>query len=242
MQGKELIFAVKDPPRHWIVEASNKSGKDVFVRGIGAKNNHVTGVSLFKGENDPNVVKNLGQILNITVEHISKNPEGIFAAIEYLPTVLDDIMTQIVLETASRVWAKFLVDKGLEIVVENPWDEDVRGKILAILQTRKLTLKRDPIIRIKEMEVPIPLEPALDDLDRNIAKTLLIRGYYETPRPDGVTQELLCRELHISKPTLEQRMRKIQSIGIKKLLSLREFSEKDLELSWQVLQTKIKPR
>ena len=101
---------------------------------------------------------------------------------------------------------------------------------------------------MKDVEVPIPYEEGInkeavmDKLDKEIAKTLLIRGYYETPRPDGVTQDLLCKELGISKPTLEERMRKIQAIGIKNLLSLRQLSKEGLELSWEALQTKIKPQ
>jgi hypothetical protein len=145
-------------------------------------------------------------------------------------------------ETNSMVWARGLKNKGIEIIVQNPWGSDISEKVSEILKEGGLSLREDPHVTKQGVDVNIPLLnssqmiPKIDDLDKNIARTLLINGYYETPRPDGITQERLAKELQISKPVLEKRMRKIQAIGIRNLLGHQGFTKEEIKAGWETLQ------
>jgi len=239
LAGKETIITVENR-NHWMTKSSVKLDKTISSRDFAHHRNTVQVVSLFENANDPDVIINyFKKLRNSHVNHIAKSSEGIFASMECKTSPLEIAISKIVSETFSRIWTRSHPDNLITIAIQYPWKIEVEEIALKILEKYKLKTQPEVIINDIDMLVPTPSENtllAIDDLDKRIGKTLLMNGYFVTPRPKGVTQQLMCEKLDISKPTLEDRLRKIESIGITQLLGIRGFTETEVDASWKVLQ------
>jgi predicted DNA binding protein len=120
-------------------------------------------------------------------------------------------------------------------------NREFSAKVKAILEEEQKHLKL--CIRLAK-QIDGPVDEGIDDdiseEDKKIAEALLIRGYFKVPRLEGLSEENISSELGISKNTLELKLRKIHSKGIKKILGVRDLRIGDVDLSWNTLQNRIR--
>jgi predicted DNA binding protein len=244
IEANKGIFTV-NVAKHWITDVSGKIGNDVFVRNITfVGKNFVRAASLFKNEhNQDRIMKIFEDVKNCNIIHIKDSSDGLFVTIRCKSTNLDKAAAQIASKTESMVWLRGINREAVEIIVQSPWHNDLFEKGQKIIRRSGLKMVAEPIMVPSKIEIQIPTQEPTDleisEEERRIAEKLLISGYYKTPRPPGVTQERICKDLNITKPTLELRMREIESKGIEHILGLKRYSEEDVSLGWETLQTKF---
>ena len=155
---------------------------------------------------------------------------------------LDKAVKVIQEKTYSKLWIKSNPDDLVNVYVQSPWSINV-DEITQIFKKFDLQLKCKPRIISSDMEVaPLvdDVESKFDETDKKIAKTLLIEGYYSSPRPKGINQEKLAAKIGISKPTLEKRLARIESVGIQNLFGIRSFTKSEKDASLRIFKKKLK--
>ena len=248
LPARRTKFGVMSP-KHWTVNFAKRTGKNVFVRQIEPKGSRSTQLTFFMNQYDKEIVtKYLMRTSDCKLVRLADSPQGILAKISCRRTKLDDLLIKLAKETESRVGMKTRSDGNVEVIIENVWNNEIENKIREIVDSLKVKEKN---LNTKTAQIILPTlseenesstKPNIDDMDRKIAKTLLLKGYYETPRPNKVTQESICNILDIAKPTLESHMRKIESMGIRKILDIQDFTEREVDLSWEMLQAKSRKK
>ena len=162
------------------------------------------------------------------------------------PFPLDTFLQQMLIETGSRVWLKSKPDRFVDVIMECPWDVNLKKIIPEMLKKHDLKISGEMIIKDGKMDVPGPFQETdqlqFDDLDREIGKKLLVSGYFKTPREKGINQDKIAADLKISKPTLEVRMRKISEQALKELLGIREITKEEKIETLEFLKHASKPK
>jgi len=251
LPARETLFVFKNSD-HWAVKASKNLAAPVAVRGFSYENNAVHAFTFFEKANDVEFVSEQMKSGHCKIDHIVKTDSGIAAGVECKISPIDRAMKIIIEKTHSRLWVKSNPDDLICVYVQNPWKENFESEISEIFKKYKLQLAYAPTVKQIMMKVPIPSEtesvpPSIDEEDKIIARTLLVEGYYSSPRPKGLTLDVLRKKLKqkklnvdISKPTLLKRMAKIESLGIQKLFDVAPFSDKTKQASLKIFQENIK--
>jgi len=245
--AKEVTFAF-DHLEHWIRRSSIELDKTITIRDFFSNNEDTVQVfSFFENASAPNEITDyFKKLKDHHIFYLANSKAGIVAGMRCKASPLDNAIKKITNDTFSRLWLKSQPsDEGVYLIIECPWDIDIEKNARITFDNFKLKISHDPIIKEIAMHVPVPTDISymgsqIDELDKRIGRTLLMDGYYATPRPKGIDQKSLAEKLGISKPTLEDRMRKIEAIGLTQLLDIRGFTETEVEASWKVLQNKIK--
>jgi hypothetical protein len=251
LPAQEALFVLKNSD-HWAVEASKDLDSPVSVRVFSYEKNMVHAFSFFEKAKDVKFVSKQVKDQHCRIERIQKTAAGIIAGVECKISPMDLAMKAISEKTHSRLWIKSNPDDLIYVYVQNPWKVDFKKEVLPIFKKYKLQLAYTPTVKQIRMKVPIPNEtestsPVIDEEDKIIASTLLAEGYYSSPRPKGLTLDVLRKKLKqkklnvdISKPTLLKRMAKIESLGIQKLFEAAPFSDKTKQASLKIFQEYIK--
>ena len=239
---KEMTV-VLDSANHWSPKTSKTLMNMILIQGFYFTPKQVTSFSVFEHMTLEDVESYFAKMKDYTLAYACKTQTGVVASIQTRPTDLDKVIDKITSTTSSRLWLRSNPDESVHIIVKCPWDLDIESAVMRMLKQFGLSPRTSPTIKDTTMHVPVPVDiPEIDDLDRKIAKTLLVNGYFLTPRPKGINQAKIAAKLDISKPTLEDRMRRITSIGIIGLLGIRGFTDTEVDSSWNVLQNKIRPK
>ena len=139
-------------------------------------------------------------------------------------------------------------DEKIMLTVDSPVTLEL-GQFAKELKT--LTdVKPDREPKLEKANVPVSdfvdLEPILaEDIseeDRCIAEVLLKSGWYNVPRPEGLTLEVLGEELDLSKPSLIMKIRRLDALGIKKLLGTEVLSQEDRQAAYTVFRRTLGKR
>jgi predicted DNA binding protein len=79
----------------------------------------------------------------------------------------------------------------------------------------------------------------LDEMDFKIAINMLESGYFKAPRPKGLDLKILSEKAGITKPSLIWRMRRLQALGIEKLLGSESIPEEDLKVAADIFVKRL---
>ncbi len=242
IQAKTALFTLEGSD-HWIIDTSKKLAKPVSLQGfLYFKDGNVSARFFFGNvKNVREVTEYVKAIKHCKVDVIAKSPEGIIASIKFKEFPLDKAVKAIQEKTHSKLWINSNPDDLVNVYVQSPWPINV-DKITQIFKKFDLQLKCEPRIMSSDMEVATlvdDVELKFDETDKKIAKTLLIEGYYSSPRPKGINQEKLAAKIGISKPTLEKRLARIESVGIQHLFGIRPFTKNEKDASLTIFKKKL---
>lgn len=245
ISATEGIFTIKGST-HWAIGTSKGLDRSVSVREFSYSKDKVRAFTVFeKVKFVKDVTDQMKKVNNCKIGFIAQNDDGVIASVECKVTPLDRAVQEIVEKTHSRLWVKSNPDDLVSLFIHSPWTINLENTMNPIFKKYGLELASKPVIKIRPMIIPIPIEkdlinPKITEQDKEVAKTLLVTGYYSTPRPKGLTQDVLCKKLDMSKPTLEKVMTKIESLGIQKLFNIKPFTETEKQASLKLFKEKIK--
>lgn len=127
-------------------------------------------------------------------------------------------------------------EEPIQLLAKSPWESEIEE--LAD-KWRKSGVKSLEEVRSRKAIIRIEVEPFRHENAGMLAQTarfLLDRRYYDPKRPLGLTHDVIAKELGISKPTLEKRMRELESRGIRELYGTdAKLSREDIKASWDAL-------
>lgn len=245
--GQEVIVTL-DNPKHWVIDTSIALNTPIAIKDFHRTENIMKALSVF------NNVKNLETILahfeNKKVCKISNSKfvgDQVFVALDYKLSKLDQAVDQIKEITDSRVWVLSNPDRFVDIIVDSPWDdENLFANVLEILRQHKLKIVNKSLKKKKEIRIPNPFDPPIissdvvDDVDKEWGKKMLRMGYFSPERPKGLTLEKIAEEFNTTKPTLLRHVRRMEKIGIAKLLGFEEIDEHIIDLSAKLIEKKLR--
>jgi len=100
--------------------------------------------------------------------------------------------------------------------------------------------RRVPLEELVEIHLDEFYKPEqLDETDFKIATLMLESGYFKVPRPKGFSLTMLSEKACITKPSLIWRMRRLQALGIEKLLGSEGIPEEDLRVAADIFVKKL---
>ncbi len=247
MTCNEAKFTLENTS-HWTADGSERLGKPVVARNFMLIGDHVKSFSVFDNIEEPKAVADWFMGYKAcTIRYAADSEKGKVYSIECKSSPLDEAISKIKQETDGRVTVKSYPDRRIEVAVECPWDLDLGKKVTNILDEYHFKIKQKLTIRRRTIKVNTPFDSQnqsqlIDQSDKDLAKKLLLSGYFATPRPKNLTQEKLAKELGMSKPTLESHLRKIETIGLTQLLGISEFTKEEMDASWDFLQSALKEK
>ncbi len=206
-------------PGLWINSLAKAFNTRVLARPM-LSEKHFTGL-LVSGQHRISALRNrmAGLKSDVILTFVADTPRGIWAVVEGY----DEI---------SSVVYRSPVEPDPPVILVNPHDTLVSvvglfndtqaftSEIAGIFGDRTSIeirpLKFPPVERLLELEANV--ETLLDETDLEIIEGCIVEGYFETPR--GITQEKLAEKFGMSKTKLNKRMKRLQGLGFRKVLSM----------------------
>jgi predicted DNA binding protein len=100
--------------------------------------------------------------------------------------------------------------------------------------------RRVPLEELVEIHMDEFFKPEqLDETDFKIAKLMLESGYFKVPRPKGFSLSMLSEKASVTKPSLIWRMRRLQALGIERLLGSEDIPEEDLSVAADIFVKRL---
>lgn len=234
-----------DAKQHWLSLGAGKFNTVVIATPVRARAKRGCEFrTLFSGiDNEAEVKKFIEEVAKHEVDFLALSSAGVLAIVECKKIHPFENSISEIPGNISIVAMPKEIDVTIDSVQQLEWTE--LADTFATLPD--LSLKHGP--DIKRISVPLdefvemPEEmyelKQLDELDFKIANTLLKDGYFNVPRPPGLTLNALASKIGTTKPSLISRMRKLQAFGIQKLLGLGRLSHEDLEIAAKVFRKKM---
>lgn len=221
---------------HWLVKGASELGEPIICKPSALSRTTTDCDLIFVSVKDEKRVTHfLKELKNVRVVNISATSVGILADTICKETEFVNRMGK--LHGSVSIIAK---PQGMiEVLLRSPWESDIdalkktlrkksirwpKGK----METRETTIQVDVPIGIGKFD-----EKEAEELAET-ARILIDSGYYEPKRPEGLTHDVLSQKLEISKPTLEKRIRKLESLGIRSLFG--KLSKEDIEAAWNAFR------
>ena len=230
---------------HWLIDRSHQLDCNVIATAYPPrlKGSSCEVKSLFVGVTQEKPVKDFFQSLkNCDLVMTAPSDIGLYAVIECKGSHSLEYR-------ASRFQGRIGMsanprNKKLRLTVDSPfnlnasWFVDLFEGLSEMKMEKGLALQKTKIPLSDFIEFESHLEE-LDEKDGLIAKELLKSGFYSVPRPEGLTLESLGEKVKLSKPALITRIRRLESLGIKKLLVSEEITEEDQEAAYSAFQAAL---
>lgn len=231
--------------KHWLVDGAHRLNCDIIATPVPPrlKGSSCEVESLFVGvDREEDVKRFVRSIKNCRLSTVRQSDAGLFAVVECEGTKTLECR-------ASRLRGRvgiFANPRGgeLRVTIDSPFTirekeltkafQDLRG--LRIEGVPHLAKAKIPLTDFIELETD-PTE--LAEKDKLIAKELLGSGFYEVPRPEGLTLDSLRKKVDLSKPALIWRIRRLESLGLKKILGYEELSDDDRKAAYAVFKAAL---
>ncbi len=225
--GTKAVFDLVNS-NHWIIKSSEKLKTPIRISEFYYSGKNVKVRSVFENTDDPDLVERYFKRSKICrLDFVTKTAEGIVAGLECKAFPLDKAMKNVRDKTYSNLSIQAWPDKRISLIIQCPQNIDLHD--IAFKEFGRMKLK------LQEIDDEVK-GPKIGEPEMRLAKTLFIKGYFLTPRPKNVNHEKLAKELGISKPTFEKRLKKIQSEGIAKLFGFKGFTEGGKQASLKALK------
>lgn len=231
IEGYEVRCKVSAPD-HWLARGASRFGGPVFCRARGLSEKQSDCDVIFLGVEDVKRVRSfLRGLKNVHVRHISSRLPGIVADTLCEITALGKEITK-----GDRVASLIASPEGIiEVVVRSPWKSDIENMKIDKFLGRWGELVSGTLEK-RQVTIPIEVGRLQEHVTEKLAEmagVLIDTGYYDSKRPEGLTHAVLAKRLGISKPTLERRMRELESLGISSLFSTEaKLGKEDLKAAW----------